>query len=81
MRYCKFEDERGEAVVFMNPAAVRYLRAEPGGLHTRIVFDDSQSITVKSIIDDVVMEFQDGIRISWIVYQAAINYICPIWYR
>ena len=60
MRYCKFEDERGEAVVFINPAAVRYLRAESEGQHTRIVFDDNQSITVKSVIENVVMELQGG---------------------
>lgn len=62
MRYCKFTDMRGAAVVFVNPAQVRYLRSDADEGHTRIVFDDNLAITVKSDIETVARELQEAQR-------------------
>jgi hypothetical protein len=62
VKYCKFIDARGAAVVYVNPAAVRYLRSDPDDPHTRIVFDDNLSITVKCDIEDVAEELQEANR-------------------
>lgn len=60
VKYCRFVDARGSAVVYVNPAAVRYLRSDPDEPHTRIVFDDNLSITVKTDIEDVAEQLQEA---------------------
>jgi hypothetical protein len=62
VKFCKFEDTRGAAVVYVNPAAVRYLRSDPDEPRTRIVFDDNLSVTVSGDIEDIAQDLQKAYR-------------------